>query len=114
MSIQVYENKILPAFDAHWHQAILRAVKIANPFKFHHALQRAVISVGPSVIGAPKLFRATRNLGHHGGRMMPAHVIKRTQLPILTARHHDWFAGDLRREKLAALARLSDAAHRLP
>src|SRR6516225_10360625 len=79
--IEIDENEILPGTNTHRHQSIVFALEIAHAFEFHYALQRAVITIGPTVIRTAELFRATRLHRNHSGRVV--HV-DRKELPRLS------------------------------
>src|SRR5207245_7377212 len=87
LSVQVHEDEVLPGVHLHRNQAVFRAVEIADAFKFDHAFQRAVDSVGPAVIRAAKLLRAALRFGDYSGGMMPADVVEGAQLVVFAARH---------------------------
>ena len=79
-SVEIHEDKVLPAVDAYGNQAIVRPVEVAHTVEFHHALQCAIIPIGPPVIGAAELFGASLFFRDHRGGMVAANVVERAEL----------------------------------
>src|ERR1700741_252119 len=76
--IQIDENKMLPDLHAHWDETVRAAIEIAHALKFHHAFQRAIVSVRPTVIRATKLLGATLRSSNNGSCVVSANIVKGT------------------------------------
>src|ERR1700676_2087416 len=74
--IEIHKYKIFPGIHVNGHQAVRRALEIAHAVEFDHPFQRAVDPVGPTVIRATKLFRATLCFRDHRRGMMTAYVVE--------------------------------------
>ena len=58
VGVEIDEDEILPGVHAHGDEAIIGAIEIADAFELDHAFERAIVAVGPAVIGAAEIFRA--------------------------------------------------------
>ena len=85
-----------------------------HAIKLRHALERAVQPVIPSVIGTMQNRRLAARLGHHRRRMMPAHVVKRSQHAIAAPHSDDGLARNGCGHKLSRLCHLRSPAQHLP
>src|SRR6266480_3596905 len=83
--IQVYKNKVFPDVHPNRHKSIRRTIEIAYAVKFHDAFERAVDPVGPAVVRASELLRATRGFGHDRRGMVPADIVESAQLLVVAA-----------------------------
>ena len=114
MRIEIDEDELLPRRALNGDQPVLRAIETAHAFKLRCALQRAVESVAPAVIGTTKNRRIARSFCDHGRRMMPANVVKSAQLAVGRAHDDQWLACKLRRDKLSGPLQLVNSRHHLP
>src|SRR4029077_641365 len=80
----------------------------------HHAFQRAVVAIGPAMIGTAELLRAALRLCDHRGRMMTANVVEGAQLGVITARDYDGLVGNVSRKEAPFISHLIGTAHNLP
>ena len=108
------EDKVLPGLDAHREQAVFCAVEIAHAFEFHHAFQRAIGAVGPTMIRTAEALGGAGGLGHNCGGMMAAHIEKSAQLAVLSAHDDKRLSRHFHGKELALLAHLVGSAHELP
>ena len=90
------------------------AIEIAHTFEFHHALERPVVSISPSMIRATELFGASGDLGFDGSGVMAAHVVKGAELAIFTANDKQRLSIHIDREKLAGSLHLIEPSDHLP
>src|SRR5439155_6328597 len=91
-----------------------RAIEIADALELHHAFERAIVAVGPSVIRATKLLCGALCFGDHSCGMMPADIVKGAQLAVIAARDDDRLSGEVRGEEAAFVLHLIGAADDLP
>src|SRR5260370_35801856 len=87
---------------------------MAHALEFHHALQRAIVPIGPPVVWAPELLPAAFRLGHDRRGMMPANVVEPAQLSVVSPRHYNWFAPKVPGEKTPLLPHLIGAPRHRP
>src|SRR5690348_8632163 len=66
------------------------------------------------MVWAAEIRRLPELFGDYCRSMMPAHVIKRTDLPLSAAHHNNRLTGDLCGDKIACLFKLVRARCRLP
>src|SRR5208337_1620021 len=103
-----------PGVEAHGNEAVIGAVEIAHALEFHHALEGAIVAVGPAVIRTAELFRATLFFGNDGGGVMAADVVESTEFAVIAADDEERFVVDIDGEELAGIFHLIEAADDLP
>ena len=114
LAIEIDEQEVFPDVEAHGNEAVIGAVEIADALEFDHALEGAIVAVGPAVVGAAKLFRATFFLWNDGGGVMPADVVEGAEFAVIAADDEERFAVDVDGEELARIFDLIEAADDLP
>src|SRR5271157_386567 len=72
LAVEIDEEEVFPGVEAHGNEAVIGAAEIADAFELHHALQGAIVAIGPTVIGTAKLFGAAFFLGDNRGGVMAA------------------------------------------
>ena len=112
--MEVDEDKILPSFDTHRHEAVLGAIKIANSVEIGRSLQRSVGTVSPAVIWAAEICGVACRFCDHGCGVMPADVIKGAQHAVCAAHNDERFIIEICGKKFARFRNLICAADRLP
>jgi len=114
LAIEIDEEEVFPDVEAHGNEAVIGAVEIADAFKFHHALEGAIVAVGPAVVRAAKLLCATFFLGNDGGGVMAADVAEGAELAVIAADDDKRFVVEVDGEELAGIFDLIEAAGDLP
>ena len=92
----------------------MRAIEVADAFKFRHPAQLAFEVVGPSVIRATQVLRFTAGFVHHRHRVVAANIEECAQLVVAPADHDDGLARHRGSEVLPGFIHLVRASHRLP
>jgi len=113
-AIEIDEDEIFPGVDADGDKAMVFAIKIADAFKFDHALEHTVVAVGPAMVGAAELLRAAGYAGFDGGGVMAADVVESAELAVIAASDEQRFFVDVDGEELAGILELIEAADDLP
>lgn len=114
LAVEIDEEEVFPVVEAHGNEAVIGAVEIADAFEFHHALEGAIVAVGPAVIRAAELFRAPFFLGDDGSSVMAADVVEGAELAVITADGEERIFVDVDGEELAGIFHLIEAADDLP
>src|SRR5262249_9545253 len=110
--VQIYKDEVFPGLHADRDQPVVRSLEVAHTIELHHPLQRTVRPISPPVVGAPKLLRTSRGLGHYRGRMMPPHFEERPQYAVLPPQTHEGLASYVCREETPlAPARVGSPRH---
>ena len=95
-------------------QAVLAAIEVAHAIEFRNALERAIESVSPAVVGTAQALRLAARLGHYRRCVMAADVEKRAQHMVAAAHHQHRLAANFRGYVLPGLGDLLSATHHLP
>src|ERR1700719_101065 len=106
VAVEVHENEILPGIYANGHKAVVGAIEIADAVELHHAFERAIDSVSPSMVRAAKLLGAALRLGDDGRSVVPANIVESAEPCVVAAHNDDGFARDVGSEELARVAHL--------
>jgi hypothetical protein len=114
LAFEIGEEEILPDVQAHGNEAVIGAIEIADALELDHALEGAIVAVGPAMIGAAKLFGATVGFGNDSRGMMTADVIEGAKFAVIAANNDERFFVDVDGEKLAAVLDLIETADDLP
>jgi hypothetical protein len=113
-AVEIDEDEILPSVERDGDETVFGAIEIADAFKFDHALECAVIAIGPAVIGAAEILGAALRFGDNGGGVMAADVVKGTKHTVIAARDDDGLARKIGGEEIAFVRELIDASGNLP
>jgi len=113
-AVEIDVDEIFPSVDGDRDESVFGAIEIADAVKFDHTFERAVVTVGPSVIGAAEILGAALRLGDDGGGVMAADVIKGAEQVVVAARNDDGLAGEIGGEEITFARDLVQAAGDLP
>ena len=113
-AVEIDEDKIFPYIHFDGNEAVFRAVKIADSFKFDHTFERAIVAISPAVIRAAEILGATFRFGDHGGGVMPADIIKSAENSVVAAGNDNGFTGEVCGEEITFVLDLIGASGNLP
>lgn len=113
-AVEIDEEEVFPDIEAYGNEAVIGAAEIADAFELHHALEGAIVAVGPAVVRAAELFRAAFLLGDDGGGVMAADVVEGAELAVIAADDEQRFVVDVDGEVLTGIFQLIVAANDLP
>ena len=112
--LETDEHELLPARRLDRHKSVLGLVEAADAGEVRRALQLPGERVRPAVVGAAQDRGLALGLGHHRRGVVAAHVEEAAQLAVVAPHHDDRLAGEHRRDVLAGLLELVEAADHLP
>lgn len=113
-AIEIDEDEIFPNVYAHGNKAVIGAIEIADALELDHALQDAIVAVGPAMIGAAELFGTTVGFENDGGGVMAADVVKGAEFAIIAPDYDERFFVDVNGEELAGILDVIEVADDLP
>src|SRR5579859_3577687 len=114
LAAQIDVDEILPSVDRNLDEAIFRAIEVADAFEFHHALERAIVAVGPAVIRTAKIFFAALWFCDDRSSVMAADVVESAKYAVVATCDDDRFSCEICGEEVALLGDMVGTAGDLP
>src|SRR5205823_9016730 len=109
-AVEIDVDEIFPGVDGDGDEAVFGAVEIAYAVEFDHTFERAVVAVGPPVVGAAEILGAALRFVDNSGGVVAADVIKGAEQIVVAARDDDGLAGEIGGEEITFARDLINSA----